>query len=76
MDLFTVIEEAFVLVSRKGVYRQAKVYRRGDKLYAGHGAGLVRLCAHGTTTVPDVKWLEIDGPDIVAKGTKEPRMIF
>lgn len=60
MDRFHVIEDAAVVLRCKGVYRQAKVYRRAEGLYAGWGAGFVRLYRGGGTTAPNVSWDDIE----------------
>lgn len=62
MALFNVVEGAFVILVRKGVYRQAKVFLRDGEVYAGWGGGFVRLTAGGGTTVPTVSWREFDLP--------------
>lgn len=49
MDRFHLIDEAAAILQSKGVYRQAKVYRRGKALYASHGAGFIRLYLKGTS---------------------------
>lgn len=55
-DLFHIVEDATVILrSRKGVYRQAKLYHRAGRLYAGFGSGFVRLMQRGTSN-PDVSW--------------------
>lgn len=56
-QLFHVMPDSFaVLVSKRGVYRQARLYRRGDEVFAGHSGGFIRLCHGGGTSVPDVRW--------------------
>lgn len=60
MIRFHVIEDAAVILRRRGVYRQAKVYQRGESLYAGYGAGFLRLMGNSGTSMPDVSWDEID----------------
>ena len=62
--LFSVIEDGFVITYSNGVYRQAKLYRRGDgcDLYAGVGNGFVRLLQNSGTTAPSVSWQEIVPP--------------
>lgn len=60
MNRFHIIDDAAVIMRSKGVYRQAKVFVRGDGLYAGHGAGFVRLYAGGGTSVPTLSWDDID----------------
>jgi len=49
MSLFHVIDDAQVILRSKGVYKQAKVYQRNDRLYAGHGSGFIGLSKSGTT---------------------------
>ena len=63
MDYFHKIDDGAVITLFRGVYRQAHLYRRGDALYARHGAGFVRLHSKGGTSVPSLSWKEIDaGP--------------
>jgi hypothetical protein len=59
MALFHIIEDAFVVVRRRGVFRQAKVFARGDAIYAGYGNGFVKLFARGTSSVSDMVWEDI-----------------
>ncbi len=63
MDLFHIIDDAHAIVRSRGVYRQVKVYQRGGKIYAGHGAGFIRLHAHNGTSAPNVSWIGLDLPD-------------
>jgi len=60
MDRFHVIDDAAVILRTRGVYRQAKVYRRGIDVYAGFGNGFVRLHAGGGTSAPNLSWDAID----------------
>ena len=62
-DLFHEIPEGVVILRSKGVYRQAKVFRRGERVYAAWGSGFVRLCGGGGTSVPTVTFddLAADG---------------
>lgn len=60
MDLFHVIEDKTVILRSNGVYKQAKAYRRGTAIYAGHGNGFVRLCAKPGTSNPNISWDETD----------------
>ena len=64
MSRFHVIDDAFVILRSKGVYRQAKVYSHKEgtqaALYAGYGGGFIGLRANGGTTKPDVSWTEIE----------------
>jgi len=62
MERFHVIEDAAVILRAKGVYRQAKAYRRGIGFYAGYGSGFIRLYRDGGTSVPNVAWEGHDGP--------------
>lgn len=62
MDLFHVIEDKAVILRANGTYRQAKAYRRGGMLFAGYGAGFVRLLKAPGTSNPNVSWEETDVP--------------
>lgn len=59
--LFHVIDGAQAVLHSKGVYRQAALYRREDRIYAKWGSGFVRLGADRGTSVPSVSWYAIDG---------------
>lgn len=58
--LFHIIPDSQVVVRSRGTYYQKKLYRRGDRLYAGWGGGFVRLGAVDATSNPNVSWEEID----------------
>lgn len=60
MIRFHVIDDAAVILRRNGVYRQSKVFRRGDALYAAYGAGFLRLMGNSGTSVPSISWDDID----------------
>ena len=59
--LFTEVEDAHVVLCRRGVFQQAAVYRRGDRLYArvGNNKNIGLRRDHGTTD-PKVWWDFID----------------
>lgn len=68
MDLFEVIEDAVAIVRYpKGVYKQTKVYRRGDRRYVSHSGGFLRITAKfGSTwgtSHPDIKVEEVENVD-------------
>lgn len=69
MDRFHVLDDAAVILRSRGVYRQAKVYLRGTGIYAGAGAGFIRLYAGGGTGVPSISWEDID----LGAGVPKPR---
>lgn len=58
--LFAEIPDAQIILRSKGVYRQAKLFRRGDHVFAAWGSGFIRLLRHGGTTVPAVTY-DLDG---------------
>lgn len=60
MTLFTEIPDAQVVLRSKGVYRQVKLFARGDQVFAAWGSGYIRLLKHSGTTVPVVTW-DLDG---------------
>lgn len=59
MNLFHILDDTFVIIRSRGVYRQAKVYVRGSDVFAGWGGGFVRLCGNGGTSHPNVSWVEL-----------------
>lgn len=54
--LFHEIPDAQVVLRSKGVYRQVKLFSRGDNVYAAWGSGFIRLLKHSGTTVPAVSY--------------------
>lgn len=59
MDHFHIIDDAQCVLVSRGVYRQAKLYRRGEAVYAGYGGGFIRLYREGTSA-PTVRCDAID----------------
>lgn len=56
MDLFHEIPDSMVILTSKGIAYQRKLYRRGNRLYAGHGSGFIRIHALNGTSVPAIRW--------------------
>ena len=61
-DLFHIVDEAQGVIKSGGVFYQRKVYRRANRLYAGHGGGFIRLGSHDATSCPKVSWESLDYP--------------
>lgn len=61
MERFHLIDDAAAILISKGVFRQAKVYRRGNALFAAHGSGFIRLYKDGTS-LPNVRCEEVETP--------------
>lgn len=59
--LFHVIDGAQAVLCSKGVYRQAPLFYREDRIYAKWGGGFIRLGSGNGTSVPNVSWRSIDG---------------
>lgn len=55
-NLFHEIPDAQVILRSKGVFKQAKLFRRGEDVYAAWGSGFIRLLKHSGTTVPAVSY--------------------
>jgi hypothetical protein len=55
-ELFHCIDGHNAILRKNGVYRQTKLYKRGDYIYAGYSGGFVGLCRSGGTSSPDVSW--------------------
>ena len=60
MERFHIIDDAAVIIRRRGRYRQSKLYRRGDQLFAAVGSDFVRLMAANGTSDPHISWVELD----------------
>lgn len=72
MSFFHVIDDGQVVLRSKGVYRQAKVYRRGEDIYAAYGGGFIRLHGHNGTSAPSVSWLDIKADDVTVEANRAP----
>lgn len=70
--LFHEIPDAQVILRSKGVYRQAKLFRRGEDVFASWGSGFIRLLSAGGTTVPTVHYLDLD-PALGLPGRSAPK---
>jgi hypothetical protein len=59
--LFTIVDDAHVIVCREGVFRQCDVYQRGVRLYAQLSkSSFIGLRDNRSTTHPKVYWDFID----------------
>lgn len=72
MDRFHIVEDAAVILRNKSVYKQAKVFVRGDGVYAAAAGGYVRLYAGGGTGVPNISWDDIDLGGNIGKSDLRP----
>jgi hypothetical protein len=73
MDLFTVVEEGIAILRMpKGVFKQTKVYRRGNRCFVPHAGGFIRVCTafdgRFSTSHPDIKVDAIEAPGLETKG--------
>jgi len=57
-------DDAAVILRSRGVFRQAKICRRGEDVFAAWGAGYIRLLAHSGTTVPRVSWDDLEAQSV------------
>ena len=76
-NLFHEIPDAQVILRSKGVYRQAKLFRRGEDVFAAWGSGFIRLLAAGGTTVPTVHYLDLaqGGDKPIVERARVPKWI-
>ncbi len=73
MERFHVIEDgACILRMPKGVFRQAKVFRRGEDVFAAYGAGFVKLSVRGGTSNPNVSWLDVEAEGVATNDGAKP----
>jgi hypothetical protein len=66
MDHMSLVEDASAWVRlKRGVFKQADVYRRGRHCYIKHAGGFIRICEkfgnEWLTSHPDIKVLELEG---------------
>lgn len=59
MSLFTTLEDQVIIRTAKGVYKQARIATRDEYFYARINGGFVMLYANGTTSHPDLRWVEM-----------------
>lgn len=75
MQLFHEIPEGVVILRSRGVFRQAKVYRRAEFIYAQFGSGFIRLLSAAGTSVPNVSWLDLSAEDVKIAPSGSPRWV-
>lgn len=73
LELFHIIDEGQAIICARGVYRQVKVYRRGEDVYAGHGSGFIKLYGGGGTSAPKVSWLGLEAKDVTFEYNRTPK---
>ena len=62
--MFHVIQDAYCITrNKRGIYKQAKVYRYKTGLYVGVSGGYSRLCKAGDIGTPDLSYVELVLPD-------------
>lgn len=64
MDRFHIIEDAAAIIVTRSVFKQVKLYHRGNALYVGASGGFVRLYKGGRTGVPNLSWDDIEIPGV------------
>jgi len=64
---FEVIDDATIIVYKRGIYKQVSAYKRNGNVYAGAGTGFVRLKMSGATSDPSLKWEEVEGLGDISK---------
>lgn len=58
--LFTVLDDQVIVRTAKGVYKQAKIAIRGMHPFAKVGGGFIQLYTNGTTSNPDIRWVDME----------------
>jgi len=61
--LFSIVEDATVVLRKGGIYRQAKVYQRDGQLYAQHGGGFITIGQNGRLVGTSVPNINVDAHD-------------
>jgi hypothetical protein len=75
LDLFHVIDDGVAVLRSKGRYRQTKVYRRGEHVFAGLGGVFIRLTAGDGTSDPNTSWIGLEGPGIETAMGRAPKFV-
>lgn len=63
MNYFSEIPEGQAIVCNGGVYKQVPIAVRKGLIHVKHGSGYVRLHSGGGTSIPKMRWYEIDAAD-------------
>lgn len=62
MTLFQTVEDAFVILLSRGIYRQVNLVSKGPRLFAEHRKGeFVQLRTQGDTSLPHCRWDSLEG---------------
>lgn len=64
IERFHLIEDGTAILYSKGIFRQSKVYRRADHVYAAWAGGYIRLLQRGGTTNPNVAWKDLEAEGV------------
>lgn len=67
--LFTVIDDQIVVRTTSGIYKQAKIAIRNSYAFAQIGGGFVQLYANGTTSNPNMRWIDMENADQYRPGS-------
>lgn len=73
MNLFHIIEGGAVIISVAGKYQQASVYHRGDDVFACIKNDYIKLLPMNGTSVPNIKWWDIEANGVVIARIGAPR---
>ena len=66
-QLFHIFEGVQVILRSRGVWYQREVYYQGNRLFAKHGGGYIRLGPDESTSAPAVSWDHLDIPSHLQK---------
>ncbi|RWB40501.1 MAG: hypothetical protein EOQ44_25525 [Mesorhizobium sp.] len=61
MTMFSRIEGGQVLLTKRGIYTEADLYKRDNELFVSLKAGFARLLGNNHTTADGIKWKTIEG---------------
>ena len=66
MDLFYIIDDGVAILRMRGrVYKQTKLYRRGEHLYVPASGGYIQLTRGSGTSDPNISCIGVEGPGVV-----------
>ena len=68
---FELVHGSIVIVRHKHLYKQVSAYHRGSQIYAKVSGGFARLSKTGSTSHPDIKWLEASINDAILEPEKK-----
>lgn len=73
MNRFEPIEGGVAILQRGGVWREAKLYHRGEDVFAATAGGFIKIASNAATSHPKISWHDCEGSGIVTPPGRGPK---